>query len=305
MNKPVVVNHSDFGEGWEATPLTPPPGNPLMAPNTKPSSAASAIQPEADEALKPMIPFIASIEKKLIIRPPAGEGPSARLNRIQTVMFGEITYRDAGPLLAKLAELFPEQAQEAQATLQAQLQQQMLAPAPAKASAAVSPVAMNVSPKFQPPAAPMPQPPQASGLTTTRQFANDRWDQDPFYEDEPRESHGGSNLKAIGQSLLSLAMIAGSLAGGYYLNKKMGAGDTSVAQPMVGGYPAPYYQSPYYPGGYAQPYGMRPYGYPTNTYPVAPGYYGPAQIYQYPGSYGVRQPYWGRTGSSLLSVRPF
>jgi hypothetical protein len=84
---------------------------------------------------------------------------------------------------------------------------------------------------------------------------------------------------------MGLAGLAGSVAGSYYLNKKIGGNTANNG----------YYPPEYYGSGYGTPYGYpTANGYPTGYqtgYPVQQGYgyYGQPM----PGAYG---PYYGRPG---------
>jgi hypothetical protein len=141
-------------------------------------------------------------------------------------------------------------------------------------------------------------------------FAND-----PFFQDTPstpqanqspptnqnyspsekgyNDSQQPSRLKSVGQGIAGLAMMAGSLAGSYYLNKK-----TPNRPYYDNNYP---YGSPY--GGYG-PYGA----YPNQYYGAYPGYgsygynnyYGTSPYNPYAGT--QYSPYSGTSSISPLGV---
>lgn len=109
---------------------------------------------------------------------------------------------------------------------------------------------------------------------------------------------GPSRMTAIGQSLGSLAMMAGGLAAGYYLNKKSGNYPNQAL-------PYGYYNNPY---GMA-PYGASPYGLPYpvygaqgygNPYGAVP-YYAPGYGY---GSSGINGLYNGVLGNAYGIAAP-
>ena len=322
----VAMADSTFGADWKPTPLvdTNAP-SPSKQPDSKESSPAKpgvsgASQAEAaqqkllETRLKPAEPFIKDVESKLYLKPPQDASLVQRLNTIQAVLFGEPKYQDAGELLAKLAELFPQEAAKANAELNKQLQSS-LPPVKTIESAKAKGKSRGKQVVQQAPFAAMPQSPsqatssgyypnpttaQSTGQPAPKKkkgFWHDDWDSsfdnDPFFRDQPQgiasqsagatanQSQGPSKLAAIGQGLAGLALMAGGVAGAYYMNKHGG----NNYYPNNGYYGNGYYASPY--GAYG-PYGAYPYGSTTyNAYPGAygsfgtPGYYGTPRTYTY------------------------
>jgi hypothetical protein len=215
----MAASDNGFGSGWTPKPLVDP-NAPASLPS-KPvadSSAASAVDTELENALKPAEPFIRDVENKLLINPRTGASLASRLNTMQTVLFGEAKYKDAGEVLAKMAELFPQEAAKAHAELSRQMNQptaaatkpgkvmmmkgpsnggnplgapgagnmqalpQTLSPAGAHQKPIVSyPSSAQVSSQGAPPQTA----PQASPLParTKRRFWQSDWDDDPFKND--------------------------------------------------------------------------------------------------------------------------
>lgn len=304
-----------FAAGWEAKPLvdSAPSGGVTPAEPVPSSNAAPTAQPPAprlEEVLKPAVPFIESVEAKLYLAPRKDELLATRLNRIQTVLFGEVKYQDAGELLAKMAELFPQEAAKARADLLAQMKNSM-PPQPAQSKPAAQPspspqTAMNAPIQTYPPADPKALKKKKDSFWGDDDdfFSDDDWDRE-FSHSQASSGSRGSGLANLGAGLASLATIAGSLAGSYYLNKNLG-GSYTYRDP---------YGSPYYYNGYGAPYGM-PYGYypgygsygsgyatpySTRIPPYVPyqgyKYYNPRSYYGVPGSAT-----YGRTGISGLGV---
>lgn len=289
---------SDFGANWQAKPLvdTSVTRQPVAESKPTPTKPVTPAQPELEARLKPAEPFIKDVEARLTISPTTGSPLVQRLNNLQSILFGEQKYQDAGELLAKLAEMFPQEAAKANAELNKQLQSSL---PPVKPTPSTS--ADKANKTHSKAAKPIIQPPAYgadSGAypTTALQTAptkakkrkksiwQDDWDNsfenDPFFRDEPQQraqaSQGPSKLAAVGQGLTSLALIAGSLAGTYYLNKQNG----NNYYPNNG-----YYNNGYYASPYGVPYGSYPYGaYPSYG---AYGAYGAPMAGAYPGYYGA------------------
>ncbi len=283
---------------WQAKPLVDNSLKPLTETVSKPVAAKAepdpsiAEQAKLEAQLKPAEPFIASVEKQLTLKPKAGSSLIGRLNHLQSVLFGEQKYQDAGELLGQLATLFPAEAAKAHADLTAQMKQTApsaastipAAQSSAKASAKAPQVPTVVSPQMasrynQPYGnAGYNQPTvQPGGKPKKQHFWNSGtdFDNDPFFRDEPLttrqpQGQGPSKLAGIGQGLAGLAMMAGAVAGNHYLNKNSG---NTLYPPNNG-----YYNNPYYGYGHGYPMG---YGYG-----VAPGYQG----YLPGGTYG--SPYY-------------
>lgn len=285
---------------WQPRPLvdtTPKPAVAEQAPQAAAEAQpAAAAKPDVEKMLKPAEPFIADVEKNLYLSPKAGDTLVNRLDKLQMVLYGERKYQDAGELLAKLAEIYPQEAAKAQAELNRQMQQLQasLPPVSKQKNDSKSPSYSKAGDKsivtYPAPMASsqsMPQQPKAK-----RSFWGDRDDDpfanDPFFNDDARDSQagygqtgGGPRLAGIGQGLASLAMIAGSLAGSYYLNKKLG-GPTDRFYGNQPYDPYGYYNGSTYYGNGGGYYYNNPYGYapPYGAYP--PGVYAPpGQIYDY------------------------
>ncbi|MCE3235347.1 MAG: hypothetical protein K0Q50_1527 [Vampirovibrio sp.] len=276
---------SDFGANWKATPLvdTSIVKQPVAENKQQPANPFPPVQPELETRLKPAEPFIKDVETKLFITPAASSPLVQRLNNLQNVLFGESKYDDAGELLAKLAEMFPKEAAKANAELNKQLQSSL---PPLKSPTTSSKPGKTRKPSVtQAPSTIGAFPAQTAtvqsaptkGKKQKKRFWQDDWDNtfdnDPFFRDEPQQRvqsnpQGPSKLAAVGQGITSLALIAGSLAGTYYLNKNNNGG----YYPNNGYYNNGYYNNGYY--GYGTPYGAYPYGTYTYGAPVVGGYPG-------------------------------
>jgi hypothetical protein len=297
---PGFADAAQFNNNWTPKPLvdTNPVAKPVAVPVQPP-----AIRPDAEALLKPAEPFIASVEKQLYIQPTGGITLVQRLNHLQTVLFGTTKYQDAGQLLNKLAEVFPQEAAQARANLTAQLhpkqpQQQshsgIYIPPQAKVESersARKSRLVEAYPSVQnnrPVAMPYTEAPSPSMSTAPKKkrFWNrdDEWDDafknDSFFNDHMEntspQSNTGSTLGGLGTGLASLAMLAGSLAGSYYLNKKLGNSNNSLSDPYYSNNGLLGY-SPYY-GGYGYgglPYGYSNYGYPRPYGSLTPGIIAP------------------------------
>lgn len=294
---------SDFAADWKAKPLIDHSAPAVTAPSATPSPTSKAASPSAEQAaleakLKPAEPFISSVEKQLLITPKSGTSLIQRLNTLQTVLYGEPRFQDAGELLAELARLFPTEAAKAAADLQAKLQAEK--PANAQSSAGK---AAPKRPTVSSPAAPAMAnaPPQSSPPPARKkrfwQSEDDPFASDPFFQDQPNRNAGSysgnpngaqeagpSKLAAIGQGLAGLAMMAGAVAGSYYLNR----GNNGIT-PQNG-----YYNN--YPYGYP-PYGT-PYGYGLGNRAFGPI---PGQV---PYGYNTVYPY-AYPGGMTLNTQPY
>lgn len=335
-----------FSSSWTPKPLvdTSVPA----VPKAVASKPAPVIQPDAEAMLKPAEPFIAGVEKQLYVQIASGATLVQRLNHLQSVLFGAPKYQDAGQLLAKLAELFPQEAARAHADLQADLSkqfqnQQAAATTPMNKkkvrSAQNAPQIIDTYPSLQngrPVGAtyPMATPVQRQALSTMptpqpsppkkKRFweQDDDWDNsfnDSFFNDHQdtasqsmplsgqstQSNGGGSALRSLGSGLAGLSLLAGTLAGSYYLNKKMGntnnypnnynygpyANNGMTGYPPYGYGNTPYYANPYGYSNYAYP---NPYGSPLGTL-ITPGLINPRGI---PGaSSGM---FSGGTSSGLM-----
>lgn len=113
-----------MGDNWHASPLidtTAPQGATPAKPGA-PQTPAGPPKPDPEVVLKPILPFVSDIEKRLQIpqQSPALKTPE-RLNRLQEIVFGSRVYTDAGEVLAKLASLFPQEAAKSRPALAALL----------------------------------------------------------------------------------------------------------------------------------------------------------------------------------------
>jgi len=110
-----------MGDNWHPSPLvdtTAPQGTSTAKPGTTAQTPAGPPKPDPEVILKPILPFVADIEKRLQIpqQTPAIKTPE-RLNRLQEIVFGSRVYSDAGEVLAKLASLFPLEAAKSRPAL--------------------------------------------------------------------------------------------------------------------------------------------------------------------------------------------
>jgi hypothetical protein len=283
------------------------PATPAKSTTTTPAQPTPSVSVEQEARLKPYELFISDVEKQLSLQPKAGTSLVNRLNGIQTVLFAGPQYQDAGQLIGKLAELFPKEAAKAQSQMASQStapsiesstdltseKARKTVPKAANAAPSQAPVNGNQYQGSSFANSAMASAPSAPAKSRKKHFWNDDWDDpfanDPFFQDTPSNSITGSaygsnrsvnpvagvqqaapsKLKAFGQGLAGLALVAGGLAGSYYLNRN----SSRNAYPYGNRYD-PSYNSPY---GYA-PYGYNPYygngGYSQNPYGVT---YGPYQ----------------------------
>lgn len=289
----------DFAANWEARPLVDHSKQPAVTtPSSTPATGTKPDTPKVDQAaleakLKPAEPFIASVEKKLLITPKTGNSLVDRLNTLQTVLYGGQKYQDAGQLLAQLATVFPAEATKAQADLNVKLKNS-LPPAttsqrptvtqPQKASATPQPNYTQSGFGHNQNGTPQPKKKKRFWGNDDDPFAND-----PFFQDQPQspsyqnqQSNGPSAIGSIGRGIAGLAMMAGAVAGSYYMNK-----NANNALP----------NNKYYNPGY----GYGNYGYPYGYGVVPRGGYVP---YGYGGVYG--NPYYGSPlGGLSVTTQPY
>ncbi len=303
--------NSDFAADWQAKPLIDHSAPAATAPVATPSIANQPASPNAeqaalDEKLKPAEPFISSVEKQLLITPKAGMPLTQRLNALQAVLYGEPKFQDAGELLGDMARLFPSQAAKAAADLQAKMQ----AEKPVSTQPSTGKGATN-RPTVSSPAAPaMANLPPSSASTKKKHFwqsEDDPFANDPFFQDQPNrntdsyssdptsgQQTGPSKMAAIGQGLAGLAMMAGAVAGSYYLNR-----GNNAMTPQNG-----YYNNPSGYNPYGTPYGYGNNGFGTNAYGQIPAQvpygYNPAYPYSYPNAYPNTYP-----GGMTLNAQPY
>lgn len=328
---PFAMADSDYSMDWQPKPLvdTSKPAIEKQDSLTTPGTPPVPGQPDLEAKLKPAEPFIQDVESKLSIKAKPGVTLVERLNNLQTVLFGEAKYQDARELLSKLAEIFPQEAAKAQDGLNRELQntlptngeqtgpQSYAKPGSHPTVSMTAPGTNGMMPQpYNSPQMynPAQQQPQAIAKSKRRHFwQQDDWDSDfkndPFFQDNstsyqqtPQQQAAPSKLSSLGQGVAGIAMMAGSLAGAYYLNKKMGNG-TINNQPY-------YNNNPYYSGygGYGYPYGAYGYG---GGYPYG-SYYGGYSAYPPPaGAYGspyggiiTSRPYQSYGSSSFGSISP-
>lgn len=301
-----VLAADDFGADWQAKPLIDNTAKPQALPSqpaAKPVTQAAQPKPDAElEAkLKPAEPFISSVEKQLAIKPKAGDSLVNRLDTLQNVLYGESKYQDAGELLAQLASVFPNEAAKAHADLTAKMQstQQQAAAQPGNPPAGKTSKQKQVIDQPQQTAASYPQSgynnyqsqPQPQPQKKKKLWDNDDdpFKNDPFFQDQPAtyqsqqpQQSGPSKIGAIGQGLAGLAMMAGAVAGSYYMNK-----NSNGLYPNNG-----YYNNPGYGyGNYGNPYG---YGYGNNYTP-----------YGYGTAYGTPYGYASPFGRTSITTQPY
>jgi hypothetical protein len=113
-----ALAEDNFGAEWQPKPLVDTSAPAPVAPQS-PAFTSQGVpvtppaQPELEAKLKPVEPFIREIETRLTLKPKPGVTLVQRLNTLQTVLFGAQKYQDAGELITKLAEVFPEEAKKA------------------------------------------------------------------------------------------------------------------------------------------------------------------------------------------------
>lgn len=124
-----LQNSNSFGVGWKPKPLvdhTPKPVTTLSpAASTKP---VAAVNPSTEAFLKPMVPFISSVEKELLINPGSTQSIQGRLDNLQSVLFGDKVYPNPSDALAKIAALYPAQAAQSRQQLISDMQKKTLSP---------------------------------------------------------------------------------------------------------------------------------------------------------------------------------
>lgn len=258
---------SDFGAGWEATPLLKPgdivpataSGATAEAPASEEPGIAAA--PSLEETLAPVMPFIGAVEEKLSINNDGGVTLHGRLNKIQNVLYGEPRYDDAGELLASLSEIFPAEAAKTRQQLMAEMANGGFSaqPQPRQQAAASPPGrAHSGGPRI---VESYPANPNVNYQAQAQSYQKNYYQQQQHayqarqdYADELKKRRRMDTLKSVGKGLGALALIGGALAGSYFLNKKLG-NNNPVAQDVPDNY---YYPGYGYPPGYG--YGYSPYG---------------------------------------------
>lgn len=278
------------------------------------SESSRSVDPLLEARLKPVEPFIQAVEKRLSIRPQADSTISSRLYTLQSVLYGEPKYTDAGALLVSLAEIFPAEAAKAKADLDSQLPNRMISPSTVPSQAGESKTGgKNQRQRFYPagpkasgftpgaeqkplygPSAISPTP-SASSLPAKRKFwqtdFDADFDSDPFFNDslqrpgatrtEQLENSGTSRIAQAAQGLSGLAWLAGAVAGNYFLNKNAAPNSTMLNN--NGYYPGYSGYSPYPYSGQSSPYGIPYASMPYSAY----GSYNPGYSYPLSGNYGA------------------
>lgn len=173
------TNNTDFGLGWRPKPLVDYNAPPPLPPAPLAQAPVQPVQPDqnalVEQALKPMLPFVSSVEKTLQVNPGLGASAQSRLNQLQAVLFGEPLYQDAGELLSRLAQLFPMEAEQAHRQMQADIDQNSLA-AKMDAKSPRYPYSDNPYIKVVPPKTPknqlknQAQPPQVASVSQPLQM---------------------------------------------------------------------------------------------------------------------------------------
>jgi hypothetical protein len=296
----------DFiGADWKPRPLVdynaPAPATAQpSATAEKVTPTAAPVQPDLEARLKPVEPFIKEIESRLSITPKANTGLVNRLNNLQTVLFGTQQYNDAGQLITKLSEIFPEEAKKAQAEMDKQ------ALASQQASVAAMAKSGKASAQVNPPAMPQNQMTNAAGQVKSAKKRRSFWDtddfdsefdNDPFFQDSfqarakrsgvqpptammgtaqqqgmmPQSQAANAATQAYAQQSAGPSRIAGIAQGLAGLALVVGgiAGASYLNGKLGKGSPAVGYPNGTYGNGY--PYG-NPYGYPYGSPYGAPMY---------------------------------
>jgi hypothetical protein len=185
-----------FGGDWQAKPLVDNSAPAVVTPQPQVTSSPTApvVQPDLEAKLKPVEPFILEVENRLTLKTKPGVTIVQRLNTLQTVLFGAQKYQDAGELIAKLAEIFPQEAQKAQAELEKQFQSAMqasAAPSNLKVmnpKSPMMPTGPGTGPAYRPAQPGIPSrmaqaaPQKKRGFWNNDDFSSD-FDNDPFFQD--------------------------------------------------------------------------------------------------------------------------
>ena len=308
----VALAGDDFAGNWQPKPLV---DNSAPAPVKAQSPAATTqapppAQPELEARLKPLEPFVKEIENRLTITPQAGSGLVLRLNTIQTVLFGGPQYQDAGQLITKLTEVFPDEAKKAQAEMdkQVQLAQQAMQQANAAAAAkagkgkitapgAQFPAQNQVASTAAP--AQTASPKKRRGFWNSDDFDSD-FENDPFFRDafqgraKTGAMPGGTNTSSVNSIQQPAQNYQNNQNAQAYAQQSAGpsklaglaqglAGLALIAGGIAG---ASFLNGKM--GGVKNGYGYSPYGYPNYGYS---NYGAPYGASAYGNGYGM--PYGG------------
>jgi|GEM_PF-2783155 len=275
-----LVVSSRFGDNWPARPLVDTTLPPKSVLPQKPQISQAML----DAKLSPYEDFMKAIEKSLAIMVPAGSSRVARLNAIQKIVFDEQLYHgDAGQLIARLQKVFPKEAastlkpfnnQSIQTAHNSQQGPQILSSAPLPS------VPDGVKVRY-----PQLTRREAARLEKAQQKAlnpknDDFFGNDPFFKDDDNSTLGsssGSKAKAALGGVAGLAMLAGGMAGSYYMNKNIKAPTYGSTTPVYGYPNYPVVNNPYNPYSNSAAYGAGQTYYPQPQY-------------QYPGNYGYANP---------------
>jgi len=183
----------DFAANWQPKPLvdTSVPHTPAQAKASDALPAPTVVQPDLEAKLKPVEPFVKEVENRLTLTPKPGVTLVQRLNTLQTVLFGAQQYQDAGQLITRLTEIFPQEAQKAQAEMDKQLQQTASNPSNQTGSKSATPNKVGTNASNQPmssvanvqsgakPSAPKKK---RRSFWNSDDFSSD-FDNDPFFQD--------------------------------------------------------------------------------------------------------------------------
>jgi hypothetical protein len=298
LNVPVLANtpaesqtlvSSRFGDNWPAHPLVDTTVPPKSVLPQKPQISQAML----DAKLSPYEDFMKAIEKSLAIIIPSGSSRVARLNAIQKIVFDEQLYRDdAGQLIARLQKVFPKEAastlkpwnyQSIQTAHNAQQGPQIVSSAPLPSvpdgvKVRQSQLTRRESARLQ----------KAQQKALNKQN-DDFFGNDPFFKDDNStvSSSSGSKAKAALGGVAGLAMLAGGMAGSYYMNKNVKAPSYGSTTPVYGYPNYPVVNNPYNPYSNTTPYGAGQAYYPQPQYLGNYGYANPVVINQQKGIGGI------------------
>ena len=292
------LTNSHFGDNWLARPLVDTTLPPKTALPQKPQISQAML----DAKLSPYEDFIKAIEKSLAIIVPSGSGRVARLNAIQKIVFDEQIYHgDAGQLITRLQKVFPKEAastlkpfnpQSIQTAYRSQQGPQIISSAPLPDG-----VKMRQPQLTRKELARLEK---AQQKAIKQSQSDDIFANDPFFKDDNSStlssSSGGSKAKAALGGLAGVAMLAGGMAGSYYMNKNIKAPSYGTTAP-VHGYPNyPVVNSPYNPYANTTAYNPGTTYYPQAQYPVTYGYGTPVMVNQQKGIGGILNQVLGNNG---------
>jgi len=302
----VLNNH--FGDNWPARPLVDTTLPPKSALSQKPEISRAML----DSKLAPYEDFMKAIEKSLAIIVPAGSSRVARLNAIQKIVFDEQFYKgDAGQLIAHLQKVFPK---EAAATLKPSNNQSIqTAHNPQQGPRIISSAPLPSMPEGVKVRQPQLTRRELTRLQKAQQKAlnkqnNDFFGNDPFFKDDYNStisSSSGSKAKAALGGLAGVAMLAGGMAGSYYMNKNIKAPSYGATTPVYGYPNYPVVNTPYTPYANTTAYNPRASYYPQVQYQAPYGYTNPVMINQQRGIGGILNQVLGNGYSNPQGYYPY